>query len=63
MNLKSNAYSDFFVKKFIDRNIKFDFLLDDGPHTLESQILFIQLYSQLLSDKGILIIDKLSLVS
>ena len=26
LNLKSNAYSDFFVKKFIDRNIKFDFL-------------------------------------
>ena len=63
LNLKSNAYSNFFVKKFIDRNIKFDFLLDDGPHTLESQIIFIQLYSQLLSDKGILIIEDVQDIS
>jgi hypothetical protein len=32
-------------------------MLDDGPHTLESMIKFIQLYSQLMTDDGILIIE------
>jgi hypothetical protein len=31
--------------------------LDDGPHTLESQKQFIKLYSQIMSDDGILIIE------
>lgn len=54
----SNAYDWTFVKtNFIDKNIQFDFILDDGPHTLESMIQFIHLYSPLLTDKGILIIE------
>ena len=32
-------------------------MLDDGPHTLNSMITFIELYSQLLEDDGILIIE------
>ena len=32
-------------------------MLDDGPHTLESMIKFIQLYSQIMTDDGILIIE------
>jgi hypothetical protein len=32
-------------------------MLDDGPHTLESMIIFIKLYSQLMTDDGILIIE------
>ena len=32
-------------------------MLDDGPHTLESMIQFIKLYSQLMTDDGILIIE------
>lgn len=32
-------------------------VLDDGPHTLESMKLCILLYSQVLSDNGILIIE------
>lgn len=42
---------------FLKSNIKFDVLIDDGPHTLESMILFIQLYSQIMTDDGILIIE------
>ena len=38
-------------------NLKFDMILDDGPHTLESMKTFIKLYSQLLTDDGILIIE------
>jgi len=53
-----DAYNvDFFTQVFLNKNIKFDFLLDDGPHTLESMIKFIQLYSQVMEEDGILIIE------
>jgi hypothetical protein len=32
-------------------------MLDDGPHTLESMKQFIKLYSQIMTDDGILIIE------
>ena len=32
-------------------------MLDDGPHSLESMIQFITLYSQIMTDDGILIIE------
>lgn len=54
----TNAYDElFFKKEFLDKNIKCDFLLDDGPHTLDSMIQFIKLYSQIMSDDGILVIE------
>ena len=34
-------------------------ILDDGPHTLESFIMFIKLYSDLLTDDGILVIEDI----
>jgi cephalosporin hydroxylase len=53
-----DAYNhDFFVTNFLNKNIKCDFMLDDGPHSLESMIKFIQLYSQIMTDDGILIIE------
>lgn len=51
-----DAYNKDFISKYLS-NIKFDFLLDDGPHTLKSQKEFIELYSPLLSENGILIIE------
>lgn len=54
----TDAYDkDFFNTHFVQRDIKCDFMLDDGPHTLESMIAFIQLYSQIMTDDGILIIE------
>jgi hypothetical protein len=54
----TNAYNpDFFNSHFLQINTKFDFMLDDGPHTLESMKQFIQLYSQIMTDDGILIIE------
>lgn len=54
----TNAYDpEFFQRKFLDRGIKCDFMLDDGPHTLQSMKDFIRLYSQLLTDDGILIVE------
>ena len=32
-------------------------MLDDGPHTLESMVQFIRLYSKIMADDGILIIE------
>lgn len=59
-----NAYnSDFFINTFLNKNIKCDLLLDDGPHTLESMILFIKLYSQIMADDGILIIEDVQDIS
>jgi hypothetical protein len=56
--LNEDAYTQTFVQiKF--KNTKFDFLLDDGPHTLQSQERFIELYSPLLSENGILIIEDI----
>lgn len=56
--VETDAYDeDVFKAHFLDKNIKFDFMLDDGPHTLESMKKFIKLYSQIMTDDGILIIE------
>ena len=51
-----DAYTENFVyDKMAGR--KFDLIVDDGPHTLESQTFFAQHYKNLLSENGILIIE------
>ena len=55
LSLNKDAYTKSFVDTIKDK--KFDFLLDDGPHTLDSMIKFIQFYSPLMSENGILIIE------
>jgi hypothetical protein len=53
-----DAYdNNFFINNFLNKEIKFDFMLDDGPHTLKSMKKFINLYSQIMTDDGILIIE------
>lgn len=52
----ADAYNpDFFNSTF--SRMKFDILLDDGPHTLDSMKKFITLYSQAIDDDGILVIE------
>jgi hypothetical protein len=54
----TNAYNEDFVNEnFINKGLKFDFMLDDGPHTLQSMADFIRLYLPLLKEDGILIIE------
>ena len=54
----TDAYNEiFFNNTFLKKNIKCDFMLDDGPHTLESMKKFINLYSQIMTEDGILIIE------
>lgn len=58
LHTSTDAYNrDFFITHFLNKNIKCDFMLDDGPHTLESMKQFIKLYSQIMTDDGILIIE------
>lgn len=53
-----DAYDSNFVKtNFLDRNIRFDFMLDDGSHQLEDMKKFIKLYSEIMTEDGILIIE------
>ena len=53
----TDAYNTYFFNNEFLNKIKFDFMLDDGPHTLESMKQFIKLYSQVMTDDGILIIE------
>ena len=58
LHTSTDAYNpELFTNRFLNTNIKFDFMLDDGPHSLESMIQFIKLYSQIMTDDGILIIE------
>ena len=58
LHTSTDAYNtDFFITHFLNKNIKCDFMLDDGPHTLESMVQFIKLYSQIMTDDGILIVE------
>jgi hypothetical protein len=58
LHTSTDAYNpDFFITNFLNKNIKCDFMLDDGPHTLESMKQFIKLYSNIMTDDGILIIE------
>jgi hypothetical protein len=58
LNTSTDAYNElFFNENFLNKNIKFDFLLDDGPHTLDTMKKFVQLYSQVMKEDGILVIE------
>jgi len=53
----TDAYDESIFNSIFLDGIRFDFMLDDGPHTLESMKQFIKLYSKLMTDDGILIIE------
>jgi hypothetical protein len=56
-----DAYDESFVNTHLS-NIKFDIILDDGPHTLLSMRKFIKLYLPLLKDNGILVIEDVQAI-
>jgi hypothetical protein len=63
LHTSTNAYDELLVKTyFSDKHIIFDVLLDNGPHTLESMKKFIQLYSPLMTEDGILIIEDVQCI-
>jgi len=62
LHIETNAYNKDTVMSKLG-NKKFDFILDDGPHTLESQIEFVKIYQDYLSENGILIIEDIKELS
>ena len=59
---RSNAYDvNFFNSNF--KSMTFDFILDDGPHTLDSMKSYITLYSQALAYDGIMILEDIQDIS
>lgn len=52
----NNAYDINFVNSLPNN---FDLIIDDGPHTLESMIKFLEYYQPKLNDNGILIIEDI----
>tara|TARA_R110000868_G_scaffold411613_1_gene705906 strand:+ start:1756 stop:2379 length:624 start_codon:yes stop_codon:yes gene_type:complete len=56
---KVDAYEPEWVKKTFG-GMEFDFMLDDGPHTFESQVAFLDLYLPLLARGGMLIIEDIA---
>jgi hypothetical protein len=58
LHTQNDAYNiKFFMNTFFTKEERFDFILDDGPHTLESMESFIKLYTNILKKDGILIIE------
>jgi len=56
-----NAYDLNFMKTHYS-NIKFDILVDDGPHTLESMVFFATHYSSLLAPNGVMVIEDIPIL-
>ena len=57
--IECDAYCPFMFSALF-RGKTFDILLDDGPHTLVSQIKFLTMYSLLMAPNGILIIEDVA---
>ena len=58
ITIEGDAYSNDIVDKFA--NISFDIIIDDGPHTLESQVLFLKKYIPKVAPGGIIIIEDIA---
>jgi hypothetical protein len=54
--LIDNAYSDSFLTKIKNFGIKFDIIIEDGPHTLETQSFFLEKFEEILKEKDSLMI-------
>lgn len=50
---------DAYDKSFVDSLCNFDIIIDDGPHTLSSQLNFINLYYNKLNPDGFMIIEDI----
>jgi len=55
VHIQEDAYNTNSVKKLKDYH--FTAMIDDGPHTLESQLFFVEFYVPLLSEDGIAVVE------
>lgn len=58
LHTSTDAYNIDFINEHL-KHLRFDILIDDGPHTLESMIFFLKNYLPLLNEKGILVIEDI----
>lgn len=61
-NVKLYLEQDGYDENFVNENFEdgfFDYIIDDGPHTIESQISFVKLYYPKLRKGGKLIIEDI----
>ena len=56
-----NAYSDEAIEYLKNLNIKFDIIIDDGPHTLETQDYVCKNYKQFLNDNGLFVVEDVNI--
>ena len=56
---KMDAYTNYAVNTLRSNSRMFDIIIDDGPHTIQSQVLFIKKYFDLLKEGGIMIIEDI----
>ena len=54
-----DAYTKKTVNDFKEKNIKFDFIIDDGPHDMPSWTFVLNNYIDLLEENGVLIIEDI----
>jgi cephalosporin hydroxylase len=59
--IKGNAYNKNFIDS-IPENY-FDLIIDDGPHTLESMISFLDGYQSKLNENGIIVVEDIQEIS
>jgi len=58
LHVHNDAYNtSFFTNTFLSKKERFDIIVDDGPHTIESMVRFLKLYSQVLKEDGIMVIE------
>jgi len=56
--IKDDAYTKSCIwNNFVAKNIKFDIIIDDGPHNKWSQMMTMQMYFPLLTHDGIIVIE------
>lgn len=61
MDRVSLYFEDAYQFKFLDKlpDNEFDIIIDDGPHTVDSQRFFVKNYPKKLKDNGILVVEDI----
>lgn len=57
--IEKNAYDKSVVDFLKTNNLSFDIIMEDGPHTLSSQVFAIKEYSSLLKEDGVMILEDI----
>ena len=55
-----NAYTENTIKVIENNFEKFDIIIDDGPHTFQSHIYFMDNYEKLLAPGGVIIVEDIN---